>query len=294
MPSGGSLDSSEKYARPDASLPGHHLREYLSSSPLSGDGHPSGASAALRVDIQRHALKRSGLRLKFENKLRKQARQRGPRGWTSRSRLFSLLGRQRGREEEEDGDKGGGGEGSPTTSVEPLALDKKLSDRERQRFKGVFLIAQFQKHHLKNLNSVRKAQAAAFAPLIEEGDGAGLFLVNECVAVKYSDYPDDFPGYDPATQSCRCPDGWIACDAAEAAAQRHQAWEPVLDMPGSGCTASGGQVMLKDMHFLSCAQNKTLIKYTGPDDVNIRDQQCKRAQFVLCRSVRPACVTGPW
>ncbi|PHJ17281.1 thrombospondin type 1 domain-containing protein [Cystoisospora suis] len=268
-----------------AATAGDHLRDYLSTD-LSGS-RVGTIAARISAEIQKHAARWTGLRLKFEKNLRNVAKKRGSRGWTSRLR-FSLIRNRNGGEDF----TGGGGDDS--SSPEPLALEKKLSDKERQRFKGVFLIAQFQKHHMMKMDTVRKARSKKVTPLVEEGEGAGLFLVNECVAVKYSDYPSDFPGYDPETQSCRCPDGWVACDAAEAAAQRHQAWEPVLNLPDSGCNKSGGQVMLKNMNFLSCAQHKAFFKYTGPTDPKIRDQQCKRAQFVLCRSKTPVCVTGPW
>ncbi|KFG58620.1 thrombospondin type 1 domain-containing protein [Toxoplasma gondii RUB] len=168
-----------------------------------------------------------------------------------------------------------------------------LADREKKALKSALLAAQLSRRRMQSIQSERSLYSLV-RPLLDESDAAGVYTANECVAVRYADYPKEFPGYDISTESCRCPDGWLPCAESDAVA-RMSAWEPVIweENADEGCTSERGEVMLEHMNFYSCPQ-RTFVEYTGPRDATIRDKQCKRVAFVLCRAATSSCITGPW
>lgn len=168
-----------------------------------------------------------------------------------------------------------------------------LTYREKKALKSALLAAQLSRLHMQSIQSER-SRYGLVRPLLDDSDAAGVYTANECVAVRYADYPKEFPGYDTATASCKCPDGWLPCAKADATAHM-SAWEPVIweENADEGCTKERGEVMLEHMNFYSCPQ-KSFVDYTGPADAKIRDQQCKRVAFVLCRAAASSCITGPW
>ncbi|KEP62225.1 UNVERIFIED_CONTAM: thrombospondin type 1 domain-containing protein [Hammondia hammondi] len=168
-----------------------------------------------------------------------------------------------------------------------------LPEREKKALKSALLAAQLTRRRMQSIQSERSLYSLV-RPLLDESDAAGVYTANECVAVRYADYPKEFPGYDVSTESCRCPDGWLPCAEADAVA-RMSAWEPVIweENADEGCTSERGEVMLEHMNFYSCPQRK-FVEYTGPTDATIRDEQCKRVAFVLCRAATSSCITGPW
>ncbi|PFH31376.1 thrombospondin type 1 domain-containing protein [Besnoitia besnoiti] len=285
------------WRRPDPAEISLSLRHFLSSSSLarelihlrafglSFDEHQA------RARVRLYAMGRGGL---YPGRLGKRSRHHRHAREAHRE--------NRGSAEAIGDVSATGAEASPAPAPASFAASRShvrvrggrpLTATEHEALKRAALTAQFNRRHLLNIQA-DSLRFGRMRPLVEDGETAGVYTVNECVAVRYADYPKSFPGYDEETESCKCPRGWIPCGVADAKAHV-SAWEPVVweENADAGCTRERGAVMLEHMNFYSCPL-KDFVDYTGPNDVTIRNEQCRRAGFVLCRAAESTCITGPW